>query len=483
MKNSIKLSVILTLITTTSFIFASSHQPPAPTQEQQVAQINKQNIFNDTPLHQACYNNDKQKTQYLLGCGADTNIPNRLGHTPLDTACLQGHYDIVAILLNHTSQQTIDYEKPLKLACEHGHTEIVKLLITHRDTYYLHTPFISYKQKLTMMLPFYKHPPATTVQLLEQFIQDSKTLYEQALSIACLYNHMPLVTFLISHKAPITENVVIAACKGGTLDIVKSLIYNCAPITDKVFTEACKNGNKDVVELLIKHSYNIKQSQGLIAACAAGHLEIAKLLIIEQSVNIHDIDENKQTALHYACQQGHRDIITLLIEHGAQVNAGGYHNATPLHQAKDTATTKLLLRHGAQINPYDAYGSTPSDYAKRFYNKEGYKSLTTAENIEKHFNSTTASATIDLLQRFIACNIHTKHIIERFLLSNKTVQKTLLKHAFIHNKPLAQDLMKCLTDEEDIYQMYHELEQAHKKNKYFMNNLESCSAMVVDKYF
>ena len=55
----------------------------------------------------------------------------------------------------------------------------------------------------------------------------------------------------------------------------------------------------------------------------------------------------------YAAQEGHEEILRLLLENGADVNAKDRSKKTALHMAADkghVSTLKLLLKNGADIN-------------------------------------------------------------------------------------------------------------------------------------
>ena len=70
----------------------------------------------------------------------------------------------------------------------------------------------------------------------------------------------------------------------------------------------------------------------------------------------------KLTPLHEAAGGGHKDIVALLLAHGADVNARDVGGRTPLHEAaagghKDIVA--LLLAHGADANARDINGRTP----------------------------------------------------------------------------------------------------------------------------
>jgi hypothetical protein len=58
-----------------------------------------------------------------------------------------------------------------------------------------------------------------------------------------------------------------------------------------------------------------------------------------------------QTPLHWTAMNGHKDVVELLLAHGAEVNAKRSNGSTPLHWAeykgyKDVA--ELLRQHGGQ---------------------------------------------------------------------------------------------------------------------------------------
>ncbi|CAH2243588.1 jg21306, partial [Pararge aegeria aegeria] len=72
------------------------------------------------------------------------------------------------------------------------------------------------------------------------------------------------------------------------------------------------------------------------------------------------------TALHEACSYGWLEVVTVLVEGGANVNAKGLDDDTPLHDATTSGNlnmVKFLIEHGADPFAKNTKGRTPSDYA------------------------------------------------------------------------------------------------------------------------
>ena len=74
------------------------------------------------------------------------------------------------------------------------------------------------------------------------------------------------------------------------------------------------------------------------------------------------------TPLHFAVHNNRFDIIKLLIEMGANINASDFYNTTPLHLAVGISSLEniqWLVQHGADINALTIYNETPLHIAIR----------------------------------------------------------------------------------------------------------------------
>lgn len=72
------------------------------------------------------------------------------------------------------------------------------------------------------------------------------------------------------------------------------------------------------------------------------------------------------TALHEACSYGWHQVVEVLVEGGANVNAKGLDDDTPLHDASTSGNLKMvqyLIDHGADPFVKNTKGKMPADYA------------------------------------------------------------------------------------------------------------------------
>lgn len=90
------------------------------------------------------------------------------------------------------------------------------------------------------------------------------------------------------------------------------------------------------------------------------------LMLIDQGVDIEARDRAGGTPLLRAVERGDHELVSLLVDYGADVNASDVRRgATAVHRAvarRDLDLIRYLLSHGAYINARDRYGSTPLDW-------------------------------------------------------------------------------------------------------------------------
>lgn len=179
----------------------------------------------DVELIEVIKKNDLERVKLLVSKGADINIKNRYGNTPLNTASGFGYFEIVKYLIEHNAENT----DALIMASMNGHEKIVKYLIE---------------------------------QGADVNIQDERG--ETALMNASQNGHYNIVKCLIDNGAKIDikdngyQTALMYAANNGYLEIVKYLIDKGADINEEygydkrytVLSYALEEGNTEIAELL-----------------------------------------------------------------------------------------------------------------------------------------------------------------------------------------------------------------------------------------
>ena len=97
------------------------------------------NTMRVMPIHSAVANSNSEAalkiTRLLLANGAEANVFQHGGWTPLHQAAAQGYSRVVELLLSHGAEvnaKSDDGRTPLQMAQEKGHAEVVAILQAHR---------------------------------------------------------------------------------------------------------------------------------------------------------------------------------------------------------------------------------------------------------------------------------------------------------------------------------------------------------------
>eukprot|EP00434_Breviolum_minutum_P040057 symbB.v1.2.035588.t1/scaffold4833.1/size34140/1 len=140
---------------------------------------------------------------------------------------------------------------------------------------------------------------------------------------------------------------------------------------DKRLLKAADHGRLEEVKELLQSNANIEATVGFFAytplhlAVQNGHRDVVDLLL-DENADIEAKNGHQQTPLHHAVETGHRDIVGLLLDKKAQIEAKGAKEQTPLHHAVEKGhrdTVNLLLEKKAQIEAKGAGEQTPLHHA------------------------------------------------------------------------------------------------------------------------
>ena len=162
------------------------------------------------------------------------------------------------------------------------------------------------------------------------------------------------------------------AAFSGNIEHVRSLIASGGDVNAWYYTEtalhaAAATGRKDMVELLIAHGadVNAQHKRGwtpLHKAITGDYLESVEEHLKTAYPDINAEEWDRYAALEEVTREKlMMEIVTLLLKHGANVNAKDDLEGTPLHYAiYDTpiSVIEVLLANGADLSIADEYGGT-----------------------------------------------------------------------------------------------------------------------------
>ncbi|CAH2245402.1 jg12914 [Pararge aegeria aegeria] len=293
-----------------------------------------------TPLHVAASCARRHCTRLLLAAGANPNIEDVMGRTPLDVAG-SGYYfgqDInsrklvssaavkaawvagVCIALEAGADVTIrakDGETPIHCAAALGDLDVLNEILS--------------------------------VSKQKDFIDCQNEEGETPLFKAILFGHLKCVDLILNEGASIKltmpgdVNVLHVAAELGHVDILKHLVeYNDGIAEDMInnLTTADRRGfgpihfavlnnNVDCLKYLLTKKSDIrlrttdspfKSSTPLHIAALKNFETIAKVILGHDRTTIHEVNNMGWNPLHTAGHHGSRDIITLLLQEGADLS-------------------------------------------------------------------------------------------------------------------------------------------------------------------
>jgi len=337
------------------------------------ANINVRNGKGQTPLHIASGRDADEIREdsfdvisFLVERGADVHALDDNHLTPLHFASQRGNDKAARLLLGHGAVvHALDgnHRTPLHLASESGNTEAARLLLEHgADVRALdgnHSTPLHFASE---------SGNANTARLLLEHGADVHALDN---------NHSTPLHFISQDGEAGAARVLLE--HGAVVDARNN--KDSTPLH-----AASQCGNAKVAHILLDHGANThvrnKEDQ------TPQHLLLAVLrntspsdfdtirFFLERGADVDAVDDQHSTLLHRASYSGYVEGAQLLLERGANINARNKEGQTPLHRVlvrlSDGSgssyfdTIRLLLKHGADVDALDDAQSTPLHVASEY---------------------------------------------------------------------------------------------------------------------
>lgn len=339
----------------------------------------KSRFFGATPLHAAAQAGHVNVVRYLLDNNAFILTFNCAHQTPIQLASENGHVEVVKTL--HEAGAVAD-QTALHHAAANNRLEVVKFLLENgvKDTCLrCDGSFYWLKKKRRLQsnspLPIPLRENCTSQKILNHSIFEMCVDWEknwdelEDVSYGELFDDQHLI---LCHTA------LHAAVASGHKDVVYQLIsektnaLNCHDYSGRTtLHEAVRKNDTQLVDILLQkqpHKINYKcyHWQNVNTQTDLGTFVLSGKLHVEESIDYHkDICHCGYTPLHLAARYGYEDLgISLILRHGAHVNAQDCSKATPFHVAAchNQRGFVSILSHwkvGGDINGKALNGCTP----------------------------------------------------------------------------------------------------------------------------
>ncbi|OAA50927.1 Ankyrin repeat-containing domain protein [Beauveria brongniartii RCEF 3172] len=258
--------------------------------------VHVQNALGDTALHLACTEGNVEIAEKLLALGnrANFSLQNRRGETALHLACKKGNLETVERLLavmdpDAANLQNETGETPLRLAVRAGSADIVAKLLDRLD-------------------------------IDDVRSQDKRG--DTVLHLACIMNDGEVVRELIPRFG--RDHLKIKGAKRLT-----------------AFREACQLGSNRAVrefsgwvdddDLVAPNS---SRQTALHVAAKLNLVSVVEDFLLKARACVDAQDQEQNTALHYACEQGNAYIVKALLDVKAQIDLRNVSGQTPCDAAE-----------------------------------------------------------------------------------------------------------------------------------------------------
>ena len=343
--------------------------------------------YGRTALQAAASTGHCKTVQQILKAGANVNATasHTGGRTALQAAAECGHIELIRVLIKagadpNAGASTIAGRTCLQAAAKNGHLDCVRLLLEAGAE--LKDP-PSRKRGISTITAAIESRNTELVRFLLQFgLGVNRNEYEQSpLGAAAAQGSLEIVSLLITAGADVNEccntsedyssgetPLQVAAVKGNMAIATRLLeagarhdIQFFRPESRSALQCAVQGDCTSLVELLLaKRTYTSEESLDRSIALSQAmskwpiNVDIVSALL-NANVNVNYVPAHypRHPPLHSAAQAGSIELVQLLLEAGANVNATDFFGGTILECAlekRNLLLVQILLDAGAEVN-------------------------------------------------------------------------------------------------------------------------------------
>ncbi len=273
--------------------------------------INEKNRWSgNTQLYYAASNGDVELIKILLVNGADINITNRVGKTPLCEAVCKGRTKAVKALIEANAMINGDYVTPLHIAAENNRIEICNILIMSGTN-------VNAIDKQQGTSPMHYAARENNVDIIDILYKSNANI-----NLVDKFNMTPLHFAVINRYTKAVKRLIRYGADLNITDIdgdtpLLSAILEDGFIDDEGDWHDIK-AHLGIIKILISNGANFKDTRALHRAVKIGNKEIVRILL-KEGIELDLLDELGKTVLDIAISNGDTDLIRILIGAGSQI--------------------------------------------------------------------------------------------------------------------------------------------------------------------